>query len=294
MRATELKPEQKTILITGCSSGIGRHCAISLHKKGYRVFATARKAEDVAQLQALGLTALELDLSSSDSIKSAVKQIFSMTGHQLFALFNNAGFAQPGAIEDISRDAIRAQFETNVFGTLELTNAVLPIMRRQGYGRIIQNSSVLGFISLPFRGAYNASKYALEGLTDTLRLELNSTAIKVSLIEPGPIASNFRSQAYSQFIQNINLSNSPFRALYASISKHLENSATHPPFTLGPEAVEKALLHALEAKRPKIRYYVTFPTHLFSFLKRSLSHRLLDKILLRAAGDEAKQLITPP
>ncbi len=293
MRATELKPEQKTILITGCSSGIGRYCAISLHKKGYRVFASARKAEDVAQLQALGLTALELDLTSSDSIKSAVEQIFSMTGHQLFALFNNAGFGQPGAVEDISRDAIRAQFETNVFGTLELTNAVLPIMRQQGYGRIIQNSSVLGIISLPFRGAYNASKHALEGLTDTLRLELNATAIKISLIEPGPITSNFRANAYQQFLNNIDATHSPFRALYASLSKRLSNNLTDPPFTLGPEAVEKALLHALEAKQPKARYYVTLPTYLFAFLKRSLSHRLLDKILLRAAGDEAKQLITP-
>jgi NAD(P)-dependent dehydrogenase (short-subunit alcohol dehydrogenase family) len=293
MRATELKPEQKTILITGCSSGIGRYCAISLHKKGYRVFATARKAEDVAQLQALGLTALELDLSSSDSIKSAVEQIFSMTDHQLFALFNNAGFGQPGAVEDITRDAIRAQFETNVFGTLELTNSVLPIMRRQGYGRIIQNSSVLGIISLPFRGAYNASKHALEGLTDTLRLELNATAIHISLIEPGPITSHFRANAYLQFTNNVDPINSPFRALYTSLSKRLSNNMTDPPFTLGPEAVEKALLHALEAKQPKARYYVTFPTHLFAFLKRSLSHRMLDKILLRAAGDEAKQLITP-
>lgn len=293
MRATELKPEQKTILITGCSSGIGRYCAISLHKKGYRVFATARKAEDVAELQALGLTALRLDLNSSDSIKSAVDQILATTDQQLYALFNNAGFGQPGAVEDLSREAMRAQFETNVFGLLELTNAVLPVMRRQGYGRIIQNSSVLGLISLPFRGAYNASKHALEGLTDTLRLELNATAIHISLIEPGPITSNFRANAYQQFLNNIDQRRSSFRALYASLSKRLSNNLTDPPFTLGPEAVEKALVHALEAKQPKARYYVTFPTCMFAVLKRCLPHRLLDKVLLRAAGDEAKQLITP-
>lgn len=293
MRATDLTPEQKTILITGCSSGIGRYCAISLQKKGYRVIASARKSDDVVQLQALGLTAVQLDLNSSDSIKSAVEQVFSITNHQLFALFNNAGFGQPGAVEDLSRDAIRAQFETNVFGTLELTNAVLPLMRRQGYGRIIQNSSVLGLISLPFRGAYNASKHALEGLTDTLRLELNATAIEVSLIEPGPITSRFRANAYQQFLTNIQTEQSPFRALYARLSKRLSNDLTDPPFTLGPEAVEKALLHALEAKKPQARYYVTFPTHMFALLKRSLTHRLLDKILLRAAGDEAKQLINP-
>lgn len=293
MRATDLPPEQKTILITGCSSGIGRYCATSLHKRGYRVIASARKSEDVVQLQALGLNAVQLDLTSSDSIKSAIEQVFAMTNHQLFALFNNAGFGQPGAVEDLSREAIRAQFETNVFGTLELTNAVLPIMRRQGYGRIIQNSSVLGLISLPFRGAYNASKHALEGLTDTLRLELNATAIEVSLIEPGPITSQFRANAYQQFLKNIDAERSPFKALYARLSKRLSNSVTDPAFTLGPEAVEKALLHALEAKKPQARYYVTFPTHLFALLKRSLTHRLLDKILLRAAGDEAKQLIDP-
>lgn len=294
MRATDLKPEQKTILITGCSSGIGRYCAISLHKMGYRVFATARKATDVAELQALGLTAVQLDLNSSTSIKSAVKHILEMTNQQLFALFNNAGFGQPGAVEDLSREAIRQQFETNVFGNLELTNAVLPIMRQQGYGRIIQNSSVLGLVSLPFRGAYNASKHALEGLTDTLRLELNATAIKVSLIEPGPITSQFRANAYQQFLNNIDQAKSPFRTLYARLSKRLSNTLTDPPFTLGPEAVLHVLMKALEAKNPQARYYVTFPTHLFALLKRTLSHRMLDKICLRAAGDEAKQLITPP
>ncbi len=294
MRATDLKPEHKTILITGCSSGIGRYCAISLHKKGYRVFASARKAADVAELQALGLTAIQLDLNNSDSIKSAVEHIMQITNQQLFALFNNAGFGQPGAVEDLSREAIRQQFETNVFGTLELTNAVLPIMRQQGYGRIIQNSSVLGLISLPFRGAYNASKHALEGLTDTLRLELNATAIKVSLIEPGPITSQFRANAYRQFLNNIDQSKSPFRALYARLSKRLSDNVASPPFNLGPEAVEKVLRQALEAKNPQARYYVTFPTHLFAFLKRGLTHRMLDKICLRAAGDEAKQLITPP
>lgn len=276
---------KRTVLITGCSSGIGRHCALALSQKGYEVLATARKLADVESLSNLGLKAFQLDLADSDSIKSAVKQILEHTNHQLFALFNNAGFGQPGAIEDLTRDMMRAQFETNVFGTMELTNLILPVMRKQGYGRIIQTSSVLGLISLPFRGAYNASKYALEGFTDTLRLELNPTNIYVSLIEPGAIKSAFRDNAYEKFLRDIDKDISPFARTYH------EFEMNDPPFMLGPEAIEKALLHALEAKRPKARYYITLPTHLFGFLKRLLPTALLDKILLRASGKEAKRLI---
>lgn len=293
MRISELPPVARTILMTGCSSGIGRHCAQALHQKGYRVFACARKEADVTSLKAEGLAAYQMDMNDSTSIKLALEQILSETEGQLFALFNNAGFGQPGAVEDLSRDALRQQFETNVFGLLELTNTVLPFMRRQGYGRIIQNSSLLGIVSLPFRGAYNASKHALEALSDTLRLELNPTAIHVSLIEPGPIQSHFRTNAFQYFLKNIEQNKSPFQNLYAALTKRLSNQQQDPPFTLAPDAVEKALLAILHAKHPKARYYVTFPAHLFAILKRFLPHKSLDKILLCAAGKEAKNLHSP-
>jgi NAD(P)-dependent dehydrogenase (short-subunit alcohol dehydrogenase family) len=193
-------PKQKSILITGCSSGIGLCCAHELQNRGYRVFATARKTEDAAQLKTQGLESLVLDLSSSDSINSAVDEILERTNGSLYALFNNGAYGQPGAVEDLQRHVLKEQFESNVFGTQELTNRIIPIMRRQGYGRIIYNGSVLGIISLPFRGAYNASKYALEGLADTLRLELYGSGIEVSIIEPGPITSAFRKNAIKRTV----------------------------------------------------------------------------------------------
>ena len=172
-----MSSQGKTILITGCSTGIGYCVAHGLQQRGYRVFATARREESVKALQDEGLESLQLDLDDSDSIKKAVIEILHRTGGELYALFNNGAYAIPGAVEDLSRDAMRAQFETNFFGWLELTNLILPVMRKQGFGRIIQNSSVLGFVALPFRGAYNATKYAVEGLSDTLRLELKNTDI---------------------------------------------------------------------------------------------------------------------
>uniref|UniRef100_A0A4W5LCQ8 Uncharacterized protein n=1 Tax=Hucho hucho TaxID=62062 RepID=A0A4W5LCQ8_9TELE len=185
----------RSILITGCSSGIGLVVAQGLAAKGWRVFATARQAADVVRLQAQGLEALQLDVDDSDSIVQAVAEVLLRTGGTLDALFNNAGYGQPGAAEDVPRAAMRAQFETNVFGAWELMNAVIPVMRRQGHGRILFNSSVLGFAAMKYRGAYNASKYAMEGLCDTLRLELAGSGIAVSLIEPGPIESRFRANA---------------------------------------------------------------------------------------------------
>ncbi|MDH5409199.1 MAG: SDR family NAD(P)-dependent oxidoreductase, partial [Gammaproteobacteria bacterium] len=164
-----IKP--RSILITGCSSGIGLCVAQGLHDRGHQVIASARKMEDVKKLRALGLTSLQLDLDDSISIRNAVVQTLEMTEGKLDALFNNGAYGQPGAVEDLSRDVLRAQFETNLFGWQELTNRVIPIMRQQGHGRIIQNSSVLGLVSMAYRGAYNASKYALEGISDTMRLE---------------------------------------------------------------------------------------------------------------------------
>lgn len=278
--------KDQPILITGCSSGIGYCAAHTLHKRGYRVFASARKPEDVERLRSEGLEALQLDLADSASIQAAVATVLELTDGRLYALFNNGAFGQPGAVEDLSRAVLRMQFETNLFGWLELTNLVLPVMRRQGEGRIIQNSSVLGLVTLPFRGAYNSSKFALEGLSDTLRLELNGTGIHVSLIEPGPIESRFRANAYALFKQNIDMEHSPFREKYKGAEKRLQKEGHAAPFTLPADAVVEKLIHALESHRPRARYYVTFPTYLFGILRRLLSTRMLDRILLKISGSE--------
>jgi len=270
--------EIKSILITGCSSGIGYYCAKALQKKGYKVFATARKKIDVRRLKDEGLESLHLDLDDSESIQKALDDILEQTGGKLYALFNNGAYGQPGAVEDLSREVLKAQFETNVFGTHELTTKVLAIMRKQGYGRIIQNSSVLGIVALRYRGAYNASKFALEGLSDTMRLELEGSNIFVSLIEPGPVRSDFRKNALSKFTQNIDQENTAYKAVYQDKLSSLQ-STEDVPFTLGEDAVYDALLHALEAKIPKARYRVTKPTTIFWFLKRILSTTLLDKVL---------------
>lgn len=270
---------KKSILITGCSSGIGLCVAQALQLRGYRVFASARKKEDVNKLSAMGLESLHLDLTDGLSIINAVKEITNQTNGTLYALFNNGAYAQPGAVEDLSTEALRQQFETNVFGWHELTKLVLPIMLKQGYGRIIQNSSVLGFISLKFRGAYSASKYAIEGLSDTLRQELTGTNVYVSLVEPGPIESQFRQNSFVMYQKNIDKEKSRFKSEYVTTEKRLTTVGPAVPFTLPPEAVLQRVIHALESKRPKPRYYVTVPTYLFGYLKRIFSTRLMDKLL---------------
>ncbi|MEQ1816817.1 MAG: SDR family oxidoreductase [Nitrosomonas sp.] len=276
---------KKTILITGCSSGIGYCVAKALHERGYRVFATARKRDGVEMLLAEGLESFRLDLTDSNSIHFAFEEAMRRTDGELYALFNNGAYGLPGAVEDLNRDALRAQFETNVFGWQELTNLAIPVMRRQGYGRIIQNSSVLGFVSLPFRGAYNASKYAIEGLSDTLRLELRGTNIYVSLIEPGPIDSQFRMNAVKALAKYIDIENSFHREKYQGVLTRLNKQGPAVPFTLPPEAVLKRVIHALEAAKPQPRYFVTFPTYLFGILKRILSARALDVLLAKSGNN---------
>lgn len=277
--------EQKTILITGCSSGIGLRCAEILQERGWHVFATARKPEDVERLTAQGLESLQLDLDDSSSIHAALHTILEQTNGTLDALFNNGAYGQPGAVEDLSRETLRKQFETNLFGTTELINAVIPVMRRQGHGRIVQNSSVLGFVTMPYRGAYNASKFALEGITDTLRLELKGTNIHLSLIQPGPIESKFRANAFAAFKANIDPTDSPHRANYEAMEARLKKEGPAAPFTLPADAVAAKLIHALESRRPRVRYPVTFPTWLFATLKRILPDHWLDGLLIRASGD---------
>jgi short-subunit dehydrogenase len=269
----------KTILITGCSTGIGYVTALELKNRGHNVIATARKIEDVSRLQQEGFTAIQLDLADSNSIQTAVSLAIKLTDGKIDALFNNGAFGQPGAVEDLSRDVLKFQFETNLFGTHELTNLILPLMRKQGHGRIIYNSSILGFVAMTYRGAYNASKFALEGLADTLRLELYGTNIHISLIEPGPILSEFRKNAFSLYKKNIDPTHSYHKDAYQNMEARLEKEGAAAPFTLPAQSVAKKVLHALEARKPKIRYYVTFPTYLFAVLKRILPISWLDALL---------------
>jgi NAD(P)-dependent dehydrogenase (short-subunit alcohol dehydrogenase family) len=278
----------RNILITGCSSGIGHCVASGLAKRGYRVFTSARKAEDVRALEAGGLESVQLDLADSVSIHRAMDEVLDRGGGQLYALFNNGAYGQPGAVEDLRREVLREQFEANLFGTVELTNRVIPVMRAQGYGRIIMNSSVLGLVALPYRGAYTASKYALEGIADTLRLELCGSGIHVSLIEPGPIESRFRANSFEAYKRNIDVEHSAHREKYLAMERRLLKQGAAVPFTLPPDAVLGKVIHALESRYPKIRYYVTVPTYLFATLKRILPDGWMDRLLAGVGGDGSK------
>ena len=269
--------KMKSVLITGCSSGIGLCIANGLKEKGYRVFASARSQEDVKNLQNLGFEALLLDLSSSESIKDAVFKLYEMTDN-LYSLINNGAYGQAGALEDISREALDKQFQSNVFGWHELTNLVLPKMREMNAGRIIYISSVLGFVAMPFRGPYVASKFAIEGLIGTLRLELSDTNIRLSSIQPGPIESKFRQNAYLAFQQNVDISKSHYQNQYKIMIKRLQ-SGKNAKFTLPPEAVLKSAIHALESSNPKNYYRVTFPTKLFFILGKIFPSKWVDYIL---------------
>lgn len=282
--ALQLLPPS-TILITGCSSGIGYHAAHTLKDLGYKVIATCRKPEDVSRLQAEGFICFKLDLACSNNINQALAQIIDHTNGKIDALFNNGAFGLPGAVEDLSREAMEFQFQTNVFGTQELTNKIVKLMRQQGHGKIIYNSSILGFAAMQYRGAYNASKFAIEGFADTLRLELKKENIQVSLIQPGPIISDFRKNAFAQFTHWITLEGSAHEANYRGMIQRIETVGPSAPFTLGPEAVSKCVVHALQKKRAKIRYRVTVPTIIFAYLKRLLPTRLLDVVLIKAGGD---------
>ncbi len=269
----------KTILITGCSTGIGYTTASILKARGHHVIASARNLADVERLRSEGFIALQLDLAQSVSIKNAVQEMLELTEGKIDALFNNGAFGQPGAVEDLTREILTAQFETNFFGTHELTNLVLQVMRLQGYGRIIYNSSILGLVAMPYRGAYNASKFAIEGLADTLRLELHGSGISISLIEPGPILSDFRTNSYALYKKHIDSTHSYHKVAYEVMEERLKKEGPSVVFTLPASAVADKVIHAIEARRPKIRYYVTFPTYLFAFLKRVLPSCWLDYIL---------------
>ncbi|MCG7522062.1 SDR family NAD(P)-dependent oxidoreductase [Ruegeria sp. Ofav3-42] len=271
---------QKTILITGCSSGIGLDAAHGMRARGWRVFASCRQQRDCDRLRAQGFESPRIDYTDAESITKGLAEVLEATGGTLDALFNNGAHGLPGAVEDLPTEGLRLIFEANFFGWHELTRQVIPVMRAQGHGRIVQNSSVLGFVAFPWRGAYVATKYAVEGLTDTLRLELAGTNIKAILIEPGPITSKIRENSIPFFERFVNWENSALREKYeSSLLKRLYESSGPDRFELPASAVTKKLAHAVESKRPRARYYVTTPTYIAGYLRRLLPTRTIDRIL---------------
>lgn len=271
---------RKSILITGCSTGIGYDVAHSLHKRGWRVFATCRKQADCDRLIGEGLESFQLDQSDTASMTATIEETLTRTGGTLDALFNNAAYGIPGAVEDLPTGALRDIFETNLFGYHELTRQVIPVMRAQGHGRILNCSSVLGFAAMKFRGAYNCTKFAMEGLTDTLRLEMRDTGIDVILIEPGPITSMIRQNSIPHFEKWIDWQSSPRKAQYeSSLIKRLYEDRGPDPFELPASAVSDKVWRALTDPTPKARYMITTPTYLMAFLKRLLPSRGMDWVL---------------
>ncbi|HEV2109747.1 MAG TPA: SDR family NAD(P)-dependent oxidoreductase [Gammaproteobacteria bacterium] len=273
--------ESRSVLITGCSSGIGLAAAELLAARGWRVIASARQAEDVERLRAAGHSAVRLNVADPESIGTALNETLTLTGGRLDALVNNAGIAIPGAVEDLSRELLERQFDTNLFGTLELTNSVLPLMRRQGHGRIVMISSILGRVAVPWRGAYNASKFALEGISDTLRLELRGSGIHVSLVNPGPVRSRFRDNSLANFDAWLDGSASPHRETYLRLRAETGARKDRQPFTAEPGAVAGKIVHALESRRPRARYYVTLPAYALATARCLLPVGWLDALLSR-------------
>lgn len=272
---------ERTILITGCSSGIGLFAAETLKARGWRVYATARTPQDIARLKdEVGVESLYLDYAEPDSVAAAAEHVLKATDGRLDALFNNGGYGQPGALEDIRRNVLRAQFEANVFGWHDLTARVIPAMRKRGHGRIVFCSSVLGLIGAPYRGAYCASKFAVEALADTLRMELSESGIHVVLIEPGPIGTRFVERAIEAYRRNVDLEASHHRDIYRARIARMEEGGKQT-YKLGPEAVVAKLVHALDSRRPKARYYVTLPTYAVALLRRVLPARALDAVARR-------------
>ena len=280
---TQRAQTQKTILITGCSSGIGLDAAWALHEKGWQVIASCRKEADCAHLRRQGLASVRIDYEEPTSIEAGFAEALAITGGRLDVLFNNGAYAIPGALEDMPTDAIRQIFESNFFGWHSLTRLAIPVMRAQGTGRIIQNSSVLGFAALRWRGPYNATKFALEGYTDTLRLEMRGTGIELILIEPGPIRTKIRENSWPHFEKWIDVQASVRRRFYekALIPRLTVENPPKDPFELGVEATTKAILHACEASRPRRRYRITWATKLMYGVKKILPTRLFDHLAVR-------------
>ena len=271
----------RSILITGCSSGIGFDAAQGLAARGWRVFATCRQEADCERLRGIGLESFVLDYADSASIAAAVAEVSSRTGGRLDALYNNGAIACPGAVEDLPTAALRANFEVNLFGYHDLILQVIPMMRAQGAGRIINCSSVLGLVPMKWRGAYVATKYAVEGLTDVLRLEMEGTGIRVILIEPGPITSSIRKNSIPHFERWIDWKASARAAEYDGLRARLYEKRGPDRFELPASAVTAKLIHALESPKPHARYFVTKATYLMNIARRVLPTAALDWLIRR-------------
>ena len=270
------------VLITGCSSGIGWACAERLHQQGWQVIATARTEQDLTRMEAKGWHTHHLDVRDSQSIQRLVEHVHE-TFVQLDAVVNNAGFGMPGAVEDLSRTAMREQFEVNLFGALELTNALMPLLFKSARGRIVHVSSLVGRMSLPFMGIYSASKFALEAIADAQRVELSSTDVEVVLVEPGPIKTHFSSTCAKEGEQLLITDESRFRELYAQyFMQRKSGGMAEDRFRLSPDAVAQKVEQALLSKRPKARYKVTWPTYVADFMTRFLPDRIRDHLVKRA------------
>ena len=273
----------RSVLVTGCSTGIGEACARMLRDRGWTVYPTARSARDLQALEAAGFTAIELDLADSASVHAAAAKVLDLSDGQLGALVNNAGFGQPGAMEDLSREALRNQFEVNVFGMQELTNQFIPIFREQGRGRIVNVSSVVGRVALPFLGAYSASKFAMEAISDALRVELVDSGVAVSLVEPGPIITAFRTNAVDKTDEAIDTGSSTFGDLYArEVQRRRDRQKKVGFVNKPPEAVGKKVIHALESSGPRRRYGVTPVAPYVNFVRRFAPACLVDALFARS------------
>lgn len=271
----------RSVLITGCSSGIGLAAARALKGRGWRVLGTARKPADLERLgQREGIETLALELSDTASIAACAAEALARTDNHLDALYNNAAYGMMGALEDTTAEQLRAHFEVNVIATHELTRRLVPAMRAQGHGRIVMCSSVLGLVSGPYRGAYAASKFALEALSDALRLELQPAGISVSLLEPGPIESEFLASTLARFRAEVDIEGSAHRDDYRRRLAVME-AGGNSRFKLPPQAVIAKLVHALESPRPRARYRIGLPTQAAALLKRVLPTRMLDRIVAR-------------
>ncbi len=277
----------RTVLITGCSSGIGATTAIHLRDRGWRVAPTARKPEDLERLRSDGFDPISLDVQSPEAVERAIETATRMFPEGIGALVNNAGFGQPGAIEDITRDELRRQFEVNVIGVHDLTRHLLPAMIGQGYGRIVNIGSILGLYALPFIGAYSASKFALEALTDALRAEMSGTGLGVSLIGPGPIRSSFRDNAASLTDGSVAGRVSRFDALYERGTRTVKEGKAYSRGTLAPLAVAKKIEHALTSRRPRGRYSVTTQALICEQALRVMPRSVMQAILAYKAQREA-------
>lgn len=272
----------RTILITGCSSGIGLDAARTLRTRGWRVLATCRQEADAARLRSEGMESFALDHADEDSVARGAAEAMDRTGGRLDALFANGAHALPGFVEDLPRGGLRAIFEANLFGVHDLGRRLIPALRASGDGRLVNCSSVLGFAALPLRGAYVATKFAMEGLTDSLRLEMRGQPLRVILIEPGPITTRIRQNSIPHFERWIDVEGSARRAEYEALRDRLYAPRARPdPGELPPAAVTRALIRATESPRPRARYRVTAPTHAAEAMRRLLPTRLRDAILSR-------------